>query len=166
MTLSNLEDDSEEEWVVESCLAMIEPVEEAVEEEAMLTVSKEIEEKMPESMGEQSKKDQFTVTNEVQSFEDEGEPESRKVTHPWQTSVHHRTLEEDRPRIKEEIHTLKQVPKPKDMKPIKSWKLWQIDDVKNAFLHKELDREVYMEQPKRFESKAQLDNVCKLRRAL
>ena len=40
------------------------------------------------------------------------------------------------------------------MKPIKSWKLWKIDDVKNAFLDGELDREVYMEQPKRFESKA------------
>ena len=52
------------------------------------------------------------------------------------------------------------------MKPIKSWKLWQMDDVKNAFLHGELDSEVYMEQPKKFESKAQLDNVCKLRRAL
>ena len=50
--LSNLEDDSEEEWVVKSCLVVIEPVEEVVEEEAMLTVSKEIEEKMPESMGE------------------------------------------------------------------------------------------------------------------
>nr|POE66689.1 protein low psii accumulation 3, chloroplastic [Quercus suber] len=33
------------------------PVEEVVEEEAMLTVSKEVEEKMPKSMGEQSRKD-------------------------------------------------------------------------------------------------------------
>ena len=73
-TFNNLEDDSEEEWAVESCLAVIEPVEEAVEEEAMLIVSKEIEEKMPERMGEQSRKDQFTVTNELQSFEDEGKP--------------------------------------------------------------------------------------------
>ena len=47
----------------------------------------------------------------------------------------------------------------------KSWKLWQID-VKNAFLHGELDREIYMEQPKGFESKAQPDYVCKLRKAL
>ena len=27
----------------------------------------------------------------------------------------------------------------------KSWKLWQMDDVKNAFPHGELDRKVYME---------------------
>ena len=47
----------------------------------------------------------------------------------------------------------------------KSWKLWQID-VKNAFLHGELDREIYMEQPKGFEGKAQPDYVCKLRKAL
>ena len=46
---SNLDDDNKEEWAIESCLAVIEPVEEAVEEEAMLIVSKEIEEKMPES---------------------------------------------------------------------------------------------------------------------
>ena len=47
----------------------------------------------------------------------------------------------------------------------KSWKLWQMD-VKNAFLHGELDREIYMEQPKGFESKAQPDYICKLLRAL
>ena len=35
MTSSNLEDDSEEECAVESCLAVIEPVEEAEEEEVM-----------------------------------------------------------------------------------------------------------------------------------
>ena len=35
------------------------------------------------------------VPDELQSFEDEGEPKSREVTHPWQTSVHHRTLEEE-----------------------------------------------------------------------
>ena len=77
MTFSNLEDDSEEEWAVESCLVVIEPVEEAIEEEAMLTVSKEIEEKMLESIGEQSRKDQFPVTDELQSLEDEGEPEQK-----------------------------------------------------------------------------------------
>ena len=49
--LSNLEDDSKEEWAVELCLAVIESVEEAVEEKAMLTVSKEIEEKLPETWG-------------------------------------------------------------------------------------------------------------------
>ena len=53
---------------------MIEPFEEVVEEEAMLTISKEIEEKMPKSMREQSRKDQFTVTDELQSFE---EPEQK-----------------------------------------------------------------------------------------
>ena len=73
---SNLEDDREEEWAVELCLAMIKLVEEAVEEEAMLTVSKEIEEKIHESIRGQSWKDQ-SVTNELQSFEDEGEPEQK-----------------------------------------------------------------------------------------
>ena len=31
----------------------------------------------------------------------------------------------------------------------KSWKLWQMD-FKNAFLHGELDKDIYMEQPKGF----------------
>nr|POF12024.1 hypothetical protein CFP56_47281 [Quercus suber] len=62
---------------VRKCKIMSELVEEAVEEEAMLTVSKEIEEKMLESMGEQSRKDQFMVTDKLQSFEDEGEPEQK-----------------------------------------------------------------------------------------
>jgi hypothetical protein len=252
-----------------------------------LPVLKEIKKKMPESMEEQSRKDQSKVIEEIQFFEDEGEQESSEITqNPWQTGVHHRTPEEDRPRLEEvieeeeslepqlrrlirqrktnpryanaalteddnikepstyeeasqsedwrkameeEIHALKQnqtwdlVPKPKDVKPIsckwvykvktrangsierykarlvarefsqqygldydetfspvakittvrvllalvgsKSWKLWQMD-VKNAFLHGELDREIYMEQPKGFESKAQPDYVCKLRKAL
>ena len=43
----------------------------------------------------------------------------------------------------------------------KSWKLWQMD-VKNAFLHRELDREIYMEQQQGFESQAHPDYVCKL----
>ena len=43
----------------------------------MLIVSKEIEEKMPESTSKQSRKDQFTVTDELQSFEDEGELEQK-----------------------------------------------------------------------------------------
>lgn len=43
----------------------------------------------------------------------------------------------------------------------KSWKLWQMD-VKNAFLHRELDREIYTEQPQGFESQAHPDYVCKL----
>ena len=77
MMSSNLEDDSEEEWAIESCLAMIQPVEEAKEEEAMLLVLKEIEEKMSENMGKHFGKDQFTITDELKSFEDKGEPERK-----------------------------------------------------------------------------------------
>lgn len=47
----------------------------------------------------------------------------------------------------------------------KSWILWQMD-VKNAFLHGELDRVIYMEQPKGFESKDRLNYVWKLKKAL
>ncbi|KAL4355035.1 hypothetical protein GQ457_06G000650 [Hibiscus cannabinus] len=88
------------------------------------------------------------------------------------------------------------VPKPKDVKPIsckwvykvktrpdgsierykarlvaralaasKSWKLWQMD-VNNAFLHGELDKDIYMEQPRGFESKIHPEHVCKLKKAL
>ena len=39
-------------------------------------------------------------------------------------------------------------------------------NVKNAFLHGELDMEIYMNQPKRFESAANPNYVCKLRNAL
>lgn len=47
----------------------------------------------------------------------------------------------------------------------KSWVLWEMD-VKNAFLHGELDKEIYMEQPKGFKSKTQPRYVCKLKKAL
>jgi hypothetical protein len=47
----------------------------------------------------------------------------------------------------------------------KSWNLWQMD-VKNAFLHGELDREIYMSQPMGFENQDHPEYVCKLRKAL
>ena len=47
----------------------------------------------------------------------------------------------------------------------KSWRLWQMV-VKNAFLHGELDREIYMEQQKGFKSKIDSNYVCKLKKAL
>lgn len=47
----------------------------------------------------------------------------------------------------------------------KSWNLWQLD-VKNAFLHGELDKEIYMAQPMGFESKDHPNYVCKLRKAI
>lgn len=45
-----------------------------------------------------------------------------------------------------------------------SWKLWQMD-VKNAFLHGELDRSIYMEQPEGFRSRSHPHYVCKLKKA-
>ncbi|XP_020104098.1 uncharacterized protein LOC109721092 [Ananas comosus] len=39
-------------------------------------------------------------------------------------------------------------------------------DVNNAFLHGEVDRDIYMEQPKGFESKTHPQYVCKLRKAV
>ena len=72
-TSNNLEDDSEEEWIVESYLAVTEPVEEAKKEEAMLPALNEIEEKKPESM--RSNLGKIMVIDELQSFEDEVEPE-------------------------------------------------------------------------------------------
>ncbi|KAM2723556.1 hypothetical protein EV1_026500 [Malus domestica] len=47
----------------------------------------------------------------------------------------------------------------------KDWNMWQMD-VKNAFLHGELDREIYMIQPMGFQSQDHPEYVCKLRKAL
>ncbi|KAE8704364.1 PLAC8 family protein [Hibiscus syriacus] len=47
----------------------------------------------------------------------------------------------------------------------KDWNLWQMD-VKNAFLHGELDREIYMTQPMGFQSQDHSEYMCKLRKAL
>ncbi|KAL0458662.1 UNVERIFIED_CONTAM: Retrovirus-related Pol polyprotein from transposon RE1 [Sesamum latifolium] len=47
----------------------------------------------------------------------------------------------------------------------KNWNLWQMD-VKNAFLHGELDREIYMNQPTGFLNSDHPEYVYKLRKAL
>lgn len=47
----------------------------------------------------------------------------------------------------------------------KSWKLWQMD-VKNAFLHGELDRDIYIDQPQGFVNHEKSEYVCKLKKAL
>ena len=39
-------------------------------------------------------------------------------------------------------------------------------DVKNAFLHGEIDKEIFMEQPHGFENKHNPKYVCKLRKKL
>jgi ATP-binding cassette subfamily B (MDR/TAP) protein 1 len=39
-------------------------------------------------------------------------------------------------------------------------------DVKTAFLHGDLDEEIYMEQPERFEAKGKEQLVCKLKKSL
>jgi hypothetical protein len=82
------------------------------EDKATLPVLKEIEENMPESMEEQSGKDQSKAMEEIQIFEKEGEPKSREITQsPWQMSVHHRTPKEDRPR-REEVIEKEESPQP------------------------------------------------------
>lgn len=47
----------------------------------------------------------------------------------------------------------------------KSWTLWQMD-VKNAFLHGELNREIYMDQPQGIVNRVNPDYVFKLKKVL
>lgn len=51
------------------------------------------------------------------------------------------------------------------MAAIHHWPLYQLD-IKNAFLHGELDEEIYMEQPPGFVAHGESGLVCRLRRCL
>ncbi|RDX86519.1 hypothetical protein CR513_32141, partial [Mucuna pruriens] len=51
------------------------------------------------------------------------------------------------------------------MAAIRHWPLHQLD-IKNAFLHGDLDEEIYMEQPPGFVAQGESGLVCKLRRSL
>ncbi|RDY13528.1 hypothetical protein CR513_01535, partial [Mucuna pruriens] len=51
------------------------------------------------------------------------------------------------------------------MAAIRHWPLHQLD-IKNAFLHGDLDEEIYMEQPPGFVAQGESSLVCKLRRSL
>ncbi|KAL2329865.1 hypothetical protein Fmac_017446 [Flemingia macrophylla] len=51
------------------------------------------------------------------------------------------------------------------MAAIRHWPLHQLD-IKNAFLHGELEEEIYMEQPPGFVAQGESGLVCKLRRSL
>ena len=48
---------------------------------------------------------------------------------------------------------------------IHHWPLYQLD-IKNAFLHGELEDEIYMEKPPGFVAQGESSLVCKLRRSL
>ena len=52
-----------------------------------------------------------------------------------------------------------------DVSAAKDWFLHHMD-VKNAFLHGNLEEEVYMRQPPSFEDKKHPEYVCKLKKAL
>ena len=51
------------------------------------------------------------------------------------------------------------------MAAMSSWPLYQLD-IKNAFLHDDLVKELYMEQPPRFVTQWESGLVCRLRRSL
>ena len=51
------------------------------------------------------------------------------------------------------------------MAPMRSWPIFQLD-IKNVFLHGDLAKEVYMEQPSGFIAQGESDLICKLRHSL
>jgi len=51
------------------------------------------------------------------------------------------------------------------MAVIRHWPLHQLD-IKNVFLHGDLEEDIYMEQPLGFVAQGEYDRVCKLRQSL
>ena len=51
------------------------------------------------------------------------------------------------------------------MAAVHHWPLFQLD-IKNAILHRELEEEMYMEQPPGFVAQGESGLVCRLRRSL
>ncbi|KAE8708634.1 hypothetical protein F3Y22_tig00110336pilonHSYRG00004 [Hibiscus syriacus] len=158
-------------------------------EKEVLPDLREFGDKLQQKMGEHTVKLQ---TSSDESEDPNGnDVEQRMTQNPWQIGVYQQPNEEGGPSETEESIPQSQLrrstrirrPNPKYVNSSiieeaiepetfkeasqtnKDRNLWQMD-VKNDFLHGELDREIYMTQPIGFQSQDHPEYVCKLRKEL